>query len=302
MTTERAGIAAGHPVNGEAAAGAAATAAEIARLQGIARGIRRTILDTVHHAGAGHPGGSLSVADILVALYFHELRIDPTQPRWPDRDRLVFSKGHASAGLYSVLANRGFFPMDELLTFDKVNSRLQAHPDVTATPGVDASTGSLGQGLSIAVGYALGARVLGAGWRTWAILGDGESQEGQVWEAALVAARDGLANLTAIVDWNGLQQFGWQDGPDKSRRRSPLDKPADKWASFGWNVLEVDGNDVAQLLDRFARARAHDAGPTVIVARTVKGRGVSFMEGNYLWHAKAVGDDDYRRAIEELEA
>jgi transketolase len=281
---------------------ATAGTVDIAQLEKLAHGIRRTILDTVHHAGAGHPGGSLSVADILVALYFHELNVDPTRPDWPDRDRLVFSKGHASAALYSVLSERGYFPREELLTFDRINSRLQAHPDVTATPGVDASTGSLGQGLSVAVGMALASRLLGASWRTYAVVGDGESQEGQVWEAAFVAARDRLDNLTVIVDWNGLQQYGWQSPEGgKAQRMTPLERPADKWTAFGWRAVEIDGNDMAQLVEALAQARAHKGEPTAIVARTTKGKGVPFMEGNYLWHAKAVGDDDYRRAIEELE-
>jgi transketolase len=282
---------------------ATAGAADIAKLEKIALGIRRTILDTIHHAAAGHPGGSLSVADILVALYFHELNVDPARPGWQDRDRLVFSKGHASAALYSVLAERGYFPREELQTFDRIDSRLQAHPDVTSTPGVDASTGSLGQGLSVAVGMALASRRFGASWRTYAVLGDGESQEGQVWEAAFVGARDRLDNLTAIIDWNGLQQYGWQaPGGGRAERMNPLERPADKWTAFGWHVVEVDGNDMTQLVGALAQARAHVGEPTAIVAHTTKGKGVSFMEGNYLWHAKAVGDDDYRRAVEELEA
>ena len=281
------------------------TDADVSRLETLARRVRRRVLETVHHAGAGHVGGPLSVVEILVALYFHELRIDPSQPVWPDRDRLVFSKGHAAPALYAVLAERGYFPPQELETFDRLDSRLQAHPDMTALPGLDMSTGSLGQGLSVGVGMALAARLAGATWRTHVVIGDGESQEGQVWEAAFVAARYGLDSLVAVLDWNHLQQYGWHvPGRPRAERVDPaLDAavdPAARWRATGWHVVEVDGHDVRELVGGLAESRATRGRPTILVARTVKGRGVSFMEGNYLWHSKTVTDEDLRLALEEL--
>lgn len=279
--------------------------ADVSRLETLARQVRRRVLETVHHAGAGHVGGPLSVVEILVALYFHELRIDPSRPTWPDRDRLVFSKGHAAPALYAVLAERGYFPPEELDTFDRLDSRLQAHPDMTALPGLDMSTGSLGQGLSVGVGMGLAARLAGAPWRTHVVIGDGESQEGQVWEAAFVAARDRLDSLVAILDWNHLQQYGWHaPGRPRAERVDPaMDtavEPAARWRATGWHVVEVDGHDVRAIIDGLAEARATRGRPTILVARTIKGRGVSFMEGNYLWHSKTVTDDDLGRALEEL--
>jgi transketolase len=271
------------------------------RLREIATRTRRLALATVHRAGSGHVGGPLSVADITTVLYFHELRIDPARPRWEDRDRLVFSKGHAATALYATLAQRGYFPPEELDTFDEIDSRLQGHPDMTALPGLDMSTGSLGQGLSVGVGMALAARTLGKDWRTYVVLGDGETQEGQVWEASFVAARYGLDNLCAILDWNGLQQYGWRrPGGSPSERMSPIEHPVARWESIGWRAIEVDGHDMRALADGFAEARSTKGRPTILVARTVKGRGVSFMEGDYLWHAKPVADDDLARALEEL--
>ena len=277
----------------------------VASLEAIARRTRRRILETVNHAGAGHVGGPLSVVEILVTLYHHELRVDPLRPAWPDRDRLVFSKGHATPALYAVLAERGYFPVEELATFDQLDSRLQAHPDMTALPGLDMSTGSLGQGLSAGVGMALAARVLGAAWRTYVVMGDGESQEGQVWEAAFVAARDALDSLVVVLDWNHLQQYGWHDAGRPVAERvdpviGPVVDPAARWRASGWHAIEVDGHDVRALVAGLAEARATRGRPTVIVARTIKGRGVSFMEANYLWHSRPVTDDDLRRALEEL--
>lgn len=274
---------------------------DLDRLGEIARSVRRTVLETVHHAGAGHVGGPLSAADLLVALYFSELRIEPARPDWADRDRFVYSKGHASAALYAVLAERGYFPKEELNTFDQLDSRLQLHPDMTLTPGVDMSTGSLGQGLSAGVGFALAARTMGASWRTFVMIGDGESQEGQVWEAAFVASRYALDNLVAIVDWNGLQQYGWPVfGEDASHRMNPQDRLAEKWAAFGWRTLEIDGNSMPAILDALSAARATRGRPTAVIARTIKGKGVSFMEGDYTWHSKVVGGDELRRALAEL--
>lgn len=268
-------------------------------LEDLSRRTRRLILESIHTAGAGHIGGPLSVTDILVSLYFNELRVDPTSPAHEDRDRLILSKGHSSIALYVVLALRGYYPVEELETFDQIDSRLQGHPDLTSLPGLDMSTGSLGQGLSPGVGMALGARLSGNDFRTWVILGDGELQEGQVWEAAFVASRYRLANLTAIVDYNRLPQFGW---PHESghTRDLPIDDPGKKFGAFGWNVLEVDGHDHCALLDAWAEAKAHTDGPTCIVARTIKGKGVSFMEGNYLWHAQVPTPDDLANANLEL--
>jgi len=274
-------------------------------LDGIARRTRRLVLETLHEAGTGHVGGPLSVVEILVTLLFHELRVDPARPRWPERDRLVFSKGHAAVALYVVMAQRGYFPVEELRTFDRLGSRLQAHPDMTALPGLDMSTGSLGQGLSAGVGMAHAARLLGGDWRTTVVLGDGESQEGQVWEAAFVAARDGLDSLVAILDWNHLQQYGWhRPGSPDGERLDPVAgdgiEPANRWRSVGWHAVEVDGHDVRSIAAGLDEARATSGRPTILIARTVKGRGVSFMEGDYRWHSRPVGDDELRRALEEL--
>ncbi|HET7092908.1 MAG TPA: transketolase [Thermomicrobiales bacterium] len=262
---------------------------------------RRLILQSVANAGAGHVGGPLSVADLLVNLYFDRLRIDPANPRWPERDRFILSKGHSSIALYTVLALRGYFPVAELQTFDALNSRLQGHPDMTVLPGLDMSTGSLGQGLSPGVGMALGARLRDQAFHTWVILGDGELQEGQIWEAAFTGARYGLDNLTAIVDSNGLPQFGW---PDRSglTRAVPIDDPAAKFRAFGWHAIECDGHDHAAIRQAFDAALAHAGQPTCIVAHTAKGKGISFTEGDYLWHAKVPTAADLEAANAELDA
>jgi transketolase len=235
----------------------------------------------------------------LVSLYFRELNVDPENPSDPDRDRFILSKGHSSIALYTVLALRGFFPVEELATFDAIDSRLQGHPDLTKLPGLDMSTGSLGQGLSPGLGMTLGARLRGSDFHTWVVLGDGEIQEGQIWEAAFVASRYRLANLTAILDSNGLPQFGWPTANGFTRDQ-PIDDPAGKFRAFGWNVVECDGHDMQSLLDAYATAKAYTDGPTCIVARTVKGKGVSFMEGDYKWHAQVPTPDDLERAYAEL--
>jgi transketolase len=271
----------------------------IEELTSLSAQARRLVLESVHKAGAGHVGGPLSAADLLVALYFDVLNIDPQRPDWPDRDRFILSKGHSSIGLYSVLAMRGYFPLEELDTFDQINSRLQGHPDMTKLPGLDMSTGSLGQGLSPGVGMALGARLKGKDFHTWVMLGDGEIQEGQIWEAAFVAARYNLDNLTAILDYNRLPQFGW---PSKNgiTRDHPIDDPGAKFAAFGWNVVECNGHDHASIRTAFKRALDHPGESTCIVAHTIKGKGVSFMEGDFNWHAKAPDDEQLRAAVKEL--
>lgn len=272
-------------------------------LQRLGNEVRRQVLRTVHLAGAGHIGGVLSAADMFAALYFSELRIDPKRPQWEDRDRFILSKGHCAIGLYAVLAMRGYFPIEELATFDAIDSRLQGHPDMTKLPGLDMSTGSLGQGLSPGVGMALGARILGKNFRTWVMIGDGEIQEGQIWEAAFIAARYELENLSVILDWNHLQQFGWstQVGYSSSARRDPADSPAEKWRAFGWHVRECDGHNVADFLRACSDARATPRRPTLILAHTVKGKGVSFMENEFAWHSRTISDDDLKRALEDID-
>jgi transketolase len=276
-------------------------ATEVARLQEIARRIRVEVIKAVNHARAGHIGGPLSAADILAVLYFHTLRIRPPEPAWPDRDRFILSKGHSSIGLYAAMALRGYFPVDELATFDAARSRLQGHPDMTRLPGIDMSTGSLGMGISAGMGIALGARLTGRACRTYVLLGDGECQEGEVWEAAMAAPRYGLDNLVAIVDHNRLQQYGWPgDGPDG---RIPPQRPGElvaKWSAFGWRVLEMDGHDVAEVARVLEDAGRGDGRPVAVIASTVKGKGVSFMEGHYYWHTRAIKPEEFAQAMAEL--
>ncbi len=258
-------------------------------------------MKAVNHARAGHLGGPLSAADILAVLYFRVLRIRPDEPGWPDRDRFVLSKGHSSIGLYATMALRGYFPVDELATFDAAHSRLQGHPDMTRLPGLDMSTGSLGMGISAAMGMALGTRLAGRDSRAYVLLGDGECQEGEVWEAAMAASRYGLDNLVAVIDHNKLQQYGWPgDGPDG---RLPPEIPGElaaKWAAFGWRVIEVDGHDVAALSATFEDAARGDGRPVAVIAHTVKGKGVSFMEGRYFWHTRAIKPEELAIAMADL--
>ena len=264
--------------------------------------IRRWVVESVHRAGAGHLGGPMSAAELLTALYFEVMRIDPEKPHDPDRDRFIPSKGHCSIGLYAALAARGYFPPEELETFDAVDSRLQGHPDMSVLPGIDMSSGSLGQGLSPGLGMALAARMQQKDYHTWVMLGDGDSQEGQIWEAAFVADRYRVSNLTAILDWNGLQQFGWATdaGYEDDARRPAQDNPALRWAAFGWHVIEIDGHDFEQILSACAAARDHDEGPSIIIARTVKGKGISYMENDYSWHSRPVTEEYLRIAQQEL--
>ena len=257
--------------------------------------IRKGIIEGVHAAKSGHPGGSLSATEVFTYLYFEEMNIDPKDPKKADRDRFVLSKGHTAPGLYSALANRGFFPVEDLKTLRHVGSHLQGHPCVTHTPGIDASSGSLGQGISIATGMALSAKLSNESYRVYALLGDGEIQEGQVWEAAMFAGFRKLDNLCIIVDNNHLQI----DGP-VSEVNSPY-PIADKFRAFNFHVIEVaDGNDFEQLRAAFDEAKATKGAPTAIVMKTVKGKGVSFMENQVGWHGKAPNDEQYEQAMEEL--
>ncbi len=266
-------------------------------LRRVANEVRKGVVTGVHAAKAGHPGGSLGAADIITYLYFEEMNIDPADPRKADRDRFVLSKGHCAPALYAALAERGFFPREDLPTLRHIGSHLQGHPNMNDTPGVDMSTGSLGQGISAAVGMALAAKHWGDGYRTYALLGDGECEEGQVWEAAMLAGNLGLDNLCVVVDHNGLQIDGTIEEVNSAM---PL---ADKFRAFKFNVVEVaDGNDAAQLRAAFGAARAHKGAPTCIVAETVKGKGVSYMENQVGWHGKAPNDEQYEQAMAELTA
>ncbi len=260
---------------------------------------RELILRAVFNAGAGHIGGPLSVTDILVNLYFDRIHIDPFEPHLADRDRVILSKGHSSIALYTVLALRGYFPVEELDTFDAIDSRLQGHPCMKTLPGVDMSTGSLGQGLSPGVGMALGARRAGLDFHTWVILGDGEIQEGQIWEACFVAARYELGNLTIVLDYNKLPQFGWPSEEGYTRLR-PIEDPAAKFAAFGWATIECDGHDHESLRAAFDRAEAATDQPVAIIANTIKGKGVSFMEADHNWHAKVPTQQELDDAVAEL--
>jgi transketolase len=279
------------------------TDAELAELAARAAEGRRRIVQAVGRAKAGHLGGPLSAVDVLTVLYGGVLRVRPDEPDWPERDRFVLSKGHASIGLYAVLALAGYFPVEELDTFDALGTRLQGHPDMTRLPALDMSTGSLGLGLSAAVGMALGAKRQERDIRVFAMVGDGECQEGQIWEAAIFAAREGLDRLVAIVDVNGLQQFGWVDPADGSRRRPwSTQQLATIWAAFGWRTLVVDGHDLAAIAEclRVAVVEAVPGQPTVVLAETTKGRGVSFMEGRFEWHARVPTEEESAKALAEL--
>ena len=259
-----------------------------------AREIRIGIIEAVHSASSGHPGGSLSAADILAYLYFKEMNIDSSKPDMPGRDRFVLSKGHASPALYSTLSLAGYFPREDLKTFRKLGSYLQGHPDMKHTPGVEMSTGSLGQGVSAACGMALGSKMNGDGSRVYALVGDGESEEGEVWEAAMFAAHYKLDNLCFIIDWNGLQI----DGPvTEVMNPTPHDK---KFEAFGWNVVHADAHDFDSLEAAFEAAKSSTGKPTAIIAKSVKGKGVSFMENNVNWHGAAPNDEQYEQAMAEL--
>ena len=269
---------------------------KLAQLKKTAAQIRLDIVDSVHAASSGHPGGSLSIADIITYLYYEEMNVDPKNPTDPDRDRLVLSKGHTAPALYAVLAEKGYFPREELLKLRQVDSFLQGHPDMKGTPGVDMTTGSLGLGFSAACGMALSAKIRDKSYRTYTIIGDGESEEGQIWEAAMFAAHYKLDNLCAFFDWNGLQI----DGPiAEVMNPTPYDK---KLEAFGFHVITIDGHDFEQIAAALAEAKTVKGKPTAIIAKTVKGKGVSFMENQVGWHGSAPNDEQHAQAVAEIKA
>ena len=266
----------------------------VAEMETIARRIRRHIISMTGRAGSGHPGGSLSAVEIVSTLYFRVLKHDPQRPDGPDRDRFVLSKGHTAPMLYAILAECGYFPVDELTSLRQINSRLQGHADRTCTAGVEMSSGSLGQGLSFSIGIALAGRLNGQSYRVYTLLGDGECDEGQVWEAAMSAAHFKLDNLVAIVDRNDMQIGGW------TRDVMELEPFNSKWQAFGWHTIEVDGHDFTRLIDAFEQAQLIKGQPTVIIAHTVKGKGVSFMENNPHFHGNAPTAEQVELALKEL--
>lgn len=270
------------------------TKQDVRNLEKKALDIRHDILNMIYKAKAGHPGGSLSAVEVITALFFHVMNIDPQNPDWEDRDRFVLSKGHACPALYSALAERGFFDMKELDTLRQYHSILQGHPDMNKVPGLDMTAGSLGNGLSIGVGMALSAKMNHKDYMTYVMLGDGECQEGMVWEAAMSAAHYRLNNLIAIVDCNGVQINGWVND---IMREEPF---ADKWKAFGWNVIDIDGHSMHDVLNALHEARTMRS-PTVILSRTVKGKGVSFMEDQAAWHGAAPNAEQLAQAIEDIE-
>jgi transketolase len=278
-----------------AAAEVFSLSASVAEMKAMAKRLRRHIVTMVGKAGSGHPGGSLSAVEIVTALYFKMMRHKPLDPQWPDRDRFILSKGHAAPLLYSVLAECGYFPVEELFTLRQMNSRLQGHTDRTITPGVEMSAGSLGQGLSFGLGVALAGRIDEQDYHVYVLLGDGECNEGQVWEAAMATAHYSVDNLTAIVDNNGQQIDGWNCDV------MSLDPFPAKWQSFGWRVIEVDGHSLPELIAAYKEARKVKGQPTVIIAHTVKGKGVSFMENNPDFHGTAPNAMEVELALKELE-
>lgn len=266
----------------------------IEQLKRKAHEFRRDILEMTYAAGSGHPGGSLSAIDILTVLYYHTMRVDPKNPKWPDRDRFVLSKGHSCPALYAVLADLGFFPKEELKRLRKLGSIIQGHPDMIMTPGIEMSTGSLGQGLSVACGMAIAARLDKKDYRVYCMLGDGEVQEGNVWEGAMLAAHLKLDNLTAILDRNMMQIDG------TTEQVMSLEPLAEKWKAFGWNVLEIDGHDMVQIISALESSKRRKGRPTIIIAKTVKGKGVSFMENELVYHGRALTEGEMAKAREEL--
>jgi transketolase len=268
---------------------------EIARLEEIARQLRRDVIVQTHAGKSGHPGGSLSSADLAAVLYFRFLRHRPDDPEWSERDRVFWSKGHCSPILYAVLVRSGYYPEETLLTFRKLGSPFQGHPARIKTKGVETNGGSLGQGLSVSLGFALGMRRRGSDARSYAFLGDGEVQEGQIWEAAMASAHYKADNLTAILDYNDLQIDGFVHDI------MGIEPIADKWRAFGWHVIQLDGHDIARIIGAFDEALAMEGRPTILIARTIKGKGVSFMENVCDWHGKAPNDEEAAKALAELE-
>jgi len=256
--------------------------------------IRRDIVQMIADSNSGHPGGSLSATDIVTALFFSEMNFDSKNPKWEDRDRFILSKGHACPVLYSCMARTGFFEYEELKTLRQINSRIQGHPEVRRLPGIEASTGSLGQGLSIGAGIALSAKLLGKSYRTYVLTGDGELDEGQIWEAAMFCAHKKIDNLVAIVDSNKQQLDGWV------KDIMSLEPLADKWKAFGWEVIEIDGHNLEEILMAFDKAKTIKGKPTVIIANTIKGKGVSFMENNLEFHGMAPTKEQLEQALKEL--
>ena len=267
----------------------------VAELERMAKRLRRHVITMIATAGSGHPGGSLSAADIVTTLYFKIMRHDPRNPQWLDRDRFILSKGHAAPILYAALAECGYFPVDELFTLRKLDSRLQGHTDRLLTPGVEMSSGSLGQGLSFGIGIALAGKLDARDYQVYVLLGDGECDEGQIWEAAMAAAHYKIDNLTAIIDHNEIQLAG------RTCDIMNLEPLADKWRSFNWHVLDINGHDINQILQAAKKAREIKQRPTVIIAHTIKGKGVSFMENNVDFHGKAPTPEETERALKELE-
>jgi transketolase len=266
----------------------------IAELEAMAVTIRCDIIEMIATANAGHPGGSLSAADIVTALYFRVMRIDPTKLDWADRDRFILSKGHACPVWYAALAERGYFDRSHLNTLRQMNSILQGHPDMKRTPGIDMTAGSLGHGLSAGVGIALGGKLRKKDYHVWVVVGDGESQEGSVWEAAMASAKWKLDNLTAILDHNNLQN------DDCVADEMPIEPVADKWRAFGWHVVEIDGHNMTEIVEALEGAKTFKGMPTIIIARTIKGKGVSFMENAVDWHGKAPCREEAEQALEEI--
>ena len=269
-------------------------AATIEELKSWAITIRCDIIEMICAANAGHPGGSLSATDIVTALYFRVMNIDPARPNWPDRDRFILSKGHACPVWYAALAERGYFDRAHLSTLRQINSILQGHPDMNKTPGIDMTTGSLGQGLSVGLGMALSGKLRNKDYHVWVVVGDGEVQEGSVWEAAMAAPKWKLDNLTAILDRNHLQNDDCVD------TEMPIEPLADKWRAFGWHVIEIDGHNMAQVVDALETAKTVADMPTIVIAETVKGKGVSYMENRVEWHGRAPCEEEAACALEEI--
>jgi transketolase len=266
----------------------------VGELEAMAATIRCDIINMICAAGEGHPGGSLSVTDVVTALYFRLMRVDPQDPRWPDRDRFILSKGHACPAWYSALAERGYFDKAHLGTLRKLNSLLQGHPDMKTTPGVDFTAGSLGQGISAGLGMAMAAKLHGKDYHVWVVIGDGECQEGSVWETALAAAKWQVDNMTVILDRNGLQN------DDLVPNIMPDEPMADKWRAFGWRVIEIDGHDMVEIVETLEHVQTLSGQPTIVIAHTVKGKGVSFMEGIPIWHGRAPCEEEAACALEEI--